>query len=112
MFEAEPFQAPVSEVASDSEIDEITEITPEMFKIGYSEASIEKSPRVLSNSGSFLNTTQDESSNDESPCKFTGSRLCSSPAKVLEGSDEEIDQAGAESDDLDVSLSSLGLDFV
>lgn len=73
--------------------------------------SITKSPRdnSLSRSGSSLNTTHDESTNEESsPCKHEMSiRL--SQQKTLDSSDEEI---GHESDDLDVSLSSIGLDFV
>ena len=80
-----------------------------MFKTGYSGDSIEKSPRIgLSRSGSSLNTTWDESANGESPCHTKGSFTLSA-TKTLESSDEEIDQ---EEGDLDVSLSSIGLDFV
>jgi len=93
-------------------VSEIEELTPEMFKADHCGASaIEKSPRmVMSNSASFLNTTVDESaSNDDSPFKI-GRSASISPTKMLEGSDnEECDQ---EAEDLDVSLSSLGLDFV
>lgn len=81
-----------------------------MFKTGYCGATIEKSPRIVSsNSGSFLNTTQDESAGEESPSKFVGG-IYLSPMKKLEDSDEE--QHDQENEDLDVSLSSLGLDFV
>lgn len=86
------------------------ELTPEMFKT--SSYAIEKSPKLVkSSSGSFLNTTVDESaSNEESPRDVFISATMS-PAKMLEGSDsEEMDQDGE--DPLDVSLSSLGLDFV
>ena len=80
-----------------------------MFKTGYSGDSMEKSPRIgLSRSGSSLNTTWDESANGESPCRTKGSFTLSA-TKTLESSDEEIDQ---EEEDLDVSLSSIGLDFV
>lgn len=62
----------------------------------------------LSRSGSSLNTTHDESTNEESLCKLERSiRL--SQQKTLDSSDEEI---GQESENLDVSLSSIGLDFV
>lgn len=110
-YDAEnPAESEVS--TSDCEIPDVADFafSPESLKSGYCGASqIEKSPRiVLSNNGSFLNTTQDESANGESPCKF--SRCDSmSPTKILEGSDEEKE---AEGEDLDVSLSSLGLDFV
>lgn len=72
-------------------------------------ASIEKSPRIaFSRSGSSLNTTHDESANEESPRKLERSiRL--SQSRTLECSDEEI---GQEDEDLNVSLSSIGLDFV
>ena len=80
-----------------------------MFKADYCGSPIEKSPRIgLSRSGSSLNTTQDESANGESPCLFKRS-FSLSLKMTPECSDEEIDQ---ESEDLDVSLSSIGLDFV
>ena len=80
-----------------------------MFKTGYCGTPIEKSPRIgLSRSGSSLNTTQDESANGESPCQGKKSFTLSA-MKTLECSEEEIDQ---EDEDLDVSLSSIGLDFV
>lgn len=71
--------------------------------------SIEKSLKfAFSRSGSSLNTTQDESANEESPCKLERSiRL--SQSRTLESSDDEI---GQEDGELDVSLSSIGLDFV
>ena len=65
----------------------ITIMTPEMFKAGNCEVEIERS---------FMNTTQDESAYMESPCKFSASR----------------NEESEEIEDLDVSLSSLGLDFV
>ena len=70
---------------------------------------IEKSPKLaFSRSGSSLNTTHDESANEESPCKLERSiRL--SYSRTLDSSDEEI---GQEDGELDVSLSSIGLDFV
>ena len=80
-----------------------------MFKADYCGSQIEKSPRIgLSRSGSSLNTTQDESANGESPCHFKRSFTLSA-TKTLECSEEEIDQ---EDEDIDVSLSSIGLDFV
>jgi len=84
-----------------------------MQKLRETPSSIEeKSPRsTRSNSVSFMNTTQDESSNEEGPCKSSDS-LCLSPAKLFADSDEESNQTGDESEDLNVSLSSLGLDFV
>ena len=87
-------------------------ITSEMFKTGYCGNSIEKSPRIgLSRSGSSLNTTQDESANGESPCKFKRSFTLSA-TKALECCSSEEEEIIDEQEDLDVSLASIGLDFV
>ena len=88
-------------------------ITSEMFKAGYCGNSIEKSPRIgLSRSGSSLNTTQDESANCESPCQFKRSFTLSATKALECCSSEEEEEIIDDQEDLDVSLASIGLDFV
>ena len=70
-----------------------------------------KSPRNTSRKGSFLNSTLD-SLNDENSLKFAPS-LTGSPVSIsLEASDDEMGADSEEIDEHEVSLHSLGLDFV
>ena len=69
-----------------------------------------KSPKNISRKGSFLNSTLD-SINEEKPGNFA-LELSNIPTSLsLEASDEEMDE-DSEIDELQVSLHSLGLDFV
>ena len=71
------------------------------------EALYEKFDKSPSRDSFDLNTTQD-SGNDEFPCKFGMLSPSKYQIELSDASEDEID----EQEDLDVSLSSLGLDFV
>jgi hypothetical protein len=97
--------APETPEVSDSELSEI-----EHCQDAVKTASVEDKSFNEQNSGSFLNTTS-ESVEDQIPHKFA-LNCFGSPARIaLEVSDEES-CGEAEEEDIDVSLASLGLDFV
>jgi hypothetical protein len=109
-------EAQAQQETSDSEISDI-EMSPEMIKAAsYGSLIMEKvQAEGDSISRSFLNTTQD-STNEDSPQKFPLSLLGGAARFSVEQTDsQECSDEGEddlESEDLDVSPRSLGLDFV
>ena len=83
---------------------------PEVITVADDTYSFEKWSKTGSKTGSFLNSTF-ESTNEDDQAKFA-LNFCDSPARTsIESSDDEIG-ADSEIDENDISLRSLGLDFV
>ena len=97
---------PEEQAVSESDLSEI-EMCPEMINTATFSDFIEKSLKSESQDKTSLNTTQD-SSNEELSGKFA-LNFVSAPA--LDTTDSEM-CGDSESEDLEVSLHSLGLDFV
>ena len=105
---------------SESELSDI-EMSPEMLKAASYSSLIEKPSAVAEGdqvSRSFLNTTQDSTSEEQmlSTPKLVFNNILCSPASLateaMSDEQEECAELKCGDDDLDVSLRSLGLDFV
>lgn len=107
--EADDEEVEATHETSESELSEI-EMSTEMHKAASCSSLIENSCKKEQISRSSLNSTQD-STIEQSPHKFA-LKAHSDTARLTDESADLAECASQDSDDLDVSLRSLGLDFV